>query len=400
MPTIKRKMKVKASRSTGSSVPSSKVAQSSGVSDNCSSTQTSFDADADLVGVCATIAEVTEAFSKSKNDAKAGRGMPFLDAKNQLLLSYLDNLASYLENKSSSPFAAAASSTSPNSATSSDAEHVFRELYKIRLAFGRAKSLDQKLQYSIQKLLDEAAAAESGDTAKTAKTSAKPSLSLAKGSILLEDQSENPVGSGGGQDETADYHAGGTDASSKDGIYRPPKITAMECGYDSAVSKAEKQLQREEKRLRNTQIYESLQDIVNDCSSGAVEVLGDTSSGRSNEVEKLLRKQRERAAYEEDNLMRMRQTKQDKKDAKRLKQLRTQGGGGQGAVSLRDLNSAVDIIASSTDKLNSYQKAKSRVGEIAGAKKEMMAAQAASKKSRSGGASGKGSKKGSGKKRK
>eukprot|EP00392_Amoebophrya_sp_AT5.2_P014100 g14238.t1 len=290
--------------------------------------------------------------------------MPFLDAKAQLLLQYLIELANYL--------------------TGSATEKNFETLYRIRLAFQRVKNLDGKLQYSVQKLLDKAASAgEGGGNAKTSGT-ARPGARLAQGSILAADEKveEGPNEWGAGEQ--------------KDEVYRPPKITAMEYGgYENSVKKAERELAREERRLKNTQMFAALREVAADGADDAVEVAGSTASGRSNEVEKLLRKQNERRAYEEDNLVRLRQTKQDKKDATRLKQLRQQGGGSEGAMGLRDLLKEVDSFAHSGEKLKSYKKAKDKVGELAAVRKE--AAGAAKAGGKRGG--GKGAMKGGGKNR-
>ncbi|CAD7927835.1 unnamed protein product [Amoebophrya sp. A120] len=361
----------------------------------------------DLSAVLAAVADLQNAAPKA---GTTGR-MPFLDAKAQLMLSYLLELVDYLLHQTkgcgtsgeqdqqtselSEEGEPEATNLQEDPSSSSAASKRFEQLYRIRLAFSRVKGLDQKLQYSIQKLLD----TEEG---KLQSSGARPSLRLAKGSLIAgeneDDEFKNAMEDepeAGGQQ----LKNGKSEQSGEDKIYRPPKITSMEyTGYDKSVNKAEKQLEREQRRLQNTNIFKALKEVAmeGEIDATAVEVGGSERSGRTDEVEKLMRKQRERQAYEEDNLTRLRQTKQDKKDAKRLKQLRQQGGGSDGAVGLRDLLKEVDSFSASGERLATFRNAKQKLSDMHQVRKEA-GAMSGSKKKAAGG--GKGKQKGGGKRR-
>ncbi len=234
----------------------------------------------DLSTVLAAVADLQNAAPKA---GTTGR-MPFLDAKAQLMLSYLLELVDYLLHQTKGRGTSGEQDQQTNElseepgatnvkedSSSSAASKRFEQLYRIRLAFSRVKGLDQKLQYSIQKLLD----TEEG---KLQSSGARPSLRLAKGSLIAGENEDDEFKNAMEEEPEAGGQQlkNGKAESGEDKIYRPPKITSMEyTGYDKSVNKAEKQLEREQRRLQNTNIFKALKEVAmeGEIDATAVEVL-------------------------------------------------------------------------------------------------------------------------------
>merc|ERR1712106_1059830 len=115
-----------------------------------------------------------------------------------------------------------------------------------------------------------------------------------------------------------------------DGIYRPPRISQVEYTGDHITSKekAERDFERQKRRFENSDMVWSLREEFTDSPA---EIRGEQ---RSNAFEKAERKMKEIEAYEEDNFVRLRSTREEKKEKQRL--FRAKRGHSGGAVSLED----------------------------------------------------------------
>merc|ERR1719456_1513199 len=144
------------------------------------------------------------------------------------------------------------------------------------------------------------------------------------------------------EDEESGEEAEGPEswnAQEDDGIYRPPRIAQVEYTGDHITTKekAERDFDRQKRRFENSDMVRSLREEFTDAPA---EIRGEQVS---NAREKAERKMAEQIAYEEDNMVRLRATKEEKREKQRL--FRAKRGQSGGAVSLEDAANLNDLAS-------------------------------------------------------
>ncbi|KAJ4294921.1 hypothetical protein N0V88_005160 [Collariella sp. IMI 366227] len=276
-------------------------------------------------------------------------GISLLDVKNELLLSYLQNLVFLILLKLRQ---------AKNGGSDSDADEqnigdlVVSKLVELRLYLEKgARPLEDKLRFQIDKVLRAADDAERD--AKAAEEIAKANENSDSESSSDEgesDEEEDEEVDGrkiadlqhrpnltGFQRPAAAAHTGKqTDAS---GVYRPPRISAVSMPTTERREKAAK------KQIKSATLDEFIADEMSTApiaepSIGTTIVHG----GRKIKTVSERRKEDERRNYEESNFVRL-PTESKKDRAKRMKQ---EGGNRRmnfGGEEWRDLSEGVDRIS-------------------------------------------------------
>ncbi|KAH9861862.1 hypothetical protein J1614_011615 [Plenodomus biglobosus] len=292
-------------------------------------------------------------------------GISLLDVKNELLLSYLQNLVFLILLKLRSRSA----SNGDKDVSLHPQDEVVQKLVELRVYLEKGvRPLENKLKYNIDKIIRTADDA----TRRTAQATAKPKSSGASrqtklattdntgsDSNLSDAESaaaSNQSGSDSDEDEMA-YGPRATavaptkteaaqekerQAATKDNIYRPPKITPM------AMPTTES---REARRERRPGKSATLDEFIATELSGAPMAepsIGSTitQGGRHTKSEKERREENERREYEESNFTRL--APESKKE--QAKKLARQRGGGFGGEEWRSLGAGIDRIERLTQK--------------------------------------------------
>eukprot|EP00746_Dinoflagellata_sp_MGD_P162826 gnl/MRDRNA2_/MRDRNA2_90553_c0_seq1.p1 gnl/MRDRNA2_/MRDRNA2_90553_c0~~gnl/MRDRNA2_/MRDRNA2_90553_c0_seq1.p1 ORF type:complete len:421 (+),score=117.66 gnl/MRDRNA2_/MRDRNA2_90553_c0_seq1:74-1336(+) len=206
-------------------------------------------------------------------------GMPLMKVKLQLLISYLTNLSYYILLKTQG----VAVSDHP----------VIPQLVWLRTLQEKIRPLEQRLQYQMQKLLELGEKPLASDDPKNFRPGQ-----------LVASVEEEP----GDED---DVEAAG---NAEDDVYKPPKVAEVEYTGDhvSAVERAEKSLEKARKRLENSEMMRSLREEFTDAPT---EIQGKV---QSKEQIRIRKKMEQIAEYEEDNMVRVRMSKQERKDVQRV----------------------------------------------------------------------------------
>merc|ERR1719253_220058 len=196
----------------------------------------------------------------------------------------------------------------------------------LRTLLEKLRPVDQRLQYQMNKLL------EAIDSTENAGIAGKPDARALRPGELAMTVADEESGDEGEQAE-----AGWPQED--DGIYRPPRIAQVEYTQDHVTSKekAEREYERQKKRFQQSDLVRSLREEFTDAPAEirAVQM--------SSAVEKAKRKESERIEYEEDNMVRLRDSKAEKKERQRL--LKAQRGHSGGAVSLQDAADFNDLAS-------------------------------------------------------
>jgi U3 small nucleolar ribonucleoprotein protein LCP5 len=295
-------------------------------------------------------------------------GISLLDVKNELLLSYLQNLVFLILLKLRSR---------NNDAQASDLhpqDEVVGKLVELRVYLEKGvRPLENRLKYNIDKIIRTADDATRRTTKATAKPTSKPKKNRGEtgsdsdvsdaesaGSAQTEDdEDEMTYGPRKAQLERKQTEAAEERAreSAKDGIYRPPKITPM------AMPTPEGREARRERRPGKSATLDEF--IATELSSApmAEPSIGSTitNGGRHTKSERERREENERREYEESNFTRL--APDSKKEAAR-KKARQQRDGGFGGEEWRGLSSGIDRIERLTQKkggnLGSLEKSRKR----------------------------------------
>jgi hypothetical protein len=215
------------------------------------------------------------------------KGMSYLELKYHLLLSYCVNVAFYMLLKTSGERV--------------EDHPVIRQLVRIRVVLEKMRPLDQKLKYQIDKLL---------------KLSNLPEDALSQG------------GGGGGDSLEADSEAlnfkpnlenliaaGDDEASAEaDGVYRPPKISAVHYQNDDD-GRQSKHLEKKKQKIAKSSIMNFIREEFGDAP---LEVRDTDGVGIHSGKLKALEKEKEREKFEEDRFIRLPLTKKDRKRRKDL----------------------------------------------------------------------------------
>ena len=227
----------------------------------------------------------------------------YLDVKNQLLLAYCMNLCFYLAMKCEG--------------RSVKSHPVMRQLLELRYVMEKLRPMDGKLKHQIDRLLNFASLSEENRSAM--------SLRADPGAFMDDEDEEGSdrVGSDDSQDNNGEeydrLHAKDDKKKSnalQNEIYRAPKIAAAPYKFDdSREDKEARKMQRKRNKLKNSAIFESLQEefgtAPEQSSSTGLEGMGTADA-------KALQKEiDERNKYEEERMIRLTMTRKEKQSLKK-----------------------------------------------------------------------------------
>lgn len=274
-------------------------------------------------------------------------GISLLDVKNELLLSYLQNLVFLILLKLRARSSGKSDQLHPQ-------DEVVQKLVELRIYLEKGvRPLENRLKYNIDKII------RSADDAarRTAQVTAKPKARPARNDTGSDESDAESAAS----DQTADSedemaYAPNKSAvlrakpeeptsrdreSAKDGIYRPPKITPM------AMPTTEGRAERRDRRPNKSATLDEF--IATELSSAPIAEpsIGSTIThgGRHTKSEKERREENERREYEESNFTRL--APKSKKELRKENKGRTGGFGGE---EWRGLGAGIDRIERLTEK--------------------------------------------------
>lgn len=296
-------------------------------------------------------------------------GISLLDVKNELLLSYLQNLVFLILLK------LRARKGDQQETDLHPQDEVVQKLVELRIYLEKGvRPLESRLKYQIDKILRTADDATRRTTQASAKPTSKPKKSktdTGSDSDVSDAESAGTAQTSEDEDEmaygprralvtrqkTEAAQERARAETAKDGIYRPPKITPM------AMPVPEN---REERRERRPGKSATLDEFIATELSGAPIAepsIGSTIThgGRHTKSERERREENERREYEEANFTRL--APGSKKDAAKQK-ARQQRDGGFGGEEWRSLGAGIDRIEKLTQKksgkLGSLEKSRKR----------------------------------------
>jgi U3 small nucleolar ribonucleoprotein protein LCP5 len=303
-----------------------------------------------LATLTTSIQSATEALPQDDAVLPPKEGISLLDVKNELLLSYLQNLVFLILLK-----LRARSSGESESAQLHPQDEVVQKLVELRVYLEKGvRPLENRLKYNIDKIIRSADDAER--RAEQATAAGKPKARRERGSGGEEDSDAESVAS----DQTADSEdemsfapnkaavarakaeepSGRDREAAKDGIYRPPKITPM------AMPTTESRERRDRRPNKSATLDEF---IATELSSAPIAEpsIGSTIThgGRHTKSEKERREENERREYEESNFTRL--APKSKKEQAKMQKGRTGGFGGE---EWRGLGAGIDRIERLTQK--------------------------------------------------
>jgi len=278
-------------------------------------------------------------------------GISLLDVKNELLLSYLQNLVFLILLKLRQTKNGGANGAVDDQTLD---DLVVKKLVELRLYLEKgARPLEDKLRYQIDKMLRAADDAER--SAKAAEEAAQANAAESGSESGSEDESgDEDAGQGGKldgrkipglqhrpnlagfvQEQTFTGVAKSTDAS---GVYKPPRIAA------TAMPTTERREKKEAKKMKSHTLDEFIADELSTVPV-AEPSIGTTilAGGRKVKTATERRVEEERRDYEEGNFVRL--PKESKKD--RAKRAKGEGSSKRmqfGGEEWRDLGEGVDRI--------------------------------------------------------
>ena len=240
-------------------------------------------------GLGKTSSLVTALTAKVKDgQLDTAQGLSFLEMKNTLMLSYLVDLTRLMSLKLHGKSIAGDAGVD--------------RLVELRTVLERVRPIDQKLRYQVDKLVRIATTGQLGE-ADPLRFRPQPG-NLA--SRLEADDS--------GRDDDGDSAAAGAGkpGKGKEGVYVPPKITAVHYdGDETAESRKERRLAAARRRALSSSVMQELGKQYLDTPE-EVHDYSDTYRNRST------REEAERTKYEEDFMVRLPETKQDQRRRKEL----------------------------------------------------------------------------------
>ncbi|KAL6710448.1 hypothetical protein ACN47E_008496 [Coniothyrium glycines] len=294
-------------------------------------------------------------------------GISLLDVKNELLLSYLQNLVFLILLK------IRARSSSSNDGSLHPQDEVVRKLIELRVYLEKGvRPLETRLKYNIDKVLrtaDEAARKNAPPVARPTAKSSKSRTTTGPETDTSDADSAASAQTADSEDEMAyaprsnnverkqtEVAEERSRQSAKDGIYRPPKITPM------AMPTTDSREERRERRPGKSATLDEF--IATELSSAPIAEpsIGSTitQGGRHTKSERERREENERREYEEANFTRLAPLSK-KEEAKRRSRQRDGGFGGE---EWRGIGAGLDRIERLTQKkggnLGSLEKSRKR----------------------------------------
>lgn len=259
-------------------------------------------------------------------EGKTGKGLGFLEVKNQLLLGYLTRLGMFTLLKSGGQ--------------SVEGHPIVTQLIEIRTILEKLKPLDQKLHYQVEKLLKLAV------TGRRADTGLDP--------MRFKPQLTEMVGDADGKEALGDGEVA---------LYEAPKVAAAHFEEGREGTKASKEKRKEERQRRLAEKSGLLGELRNELFDAPEEShVGGAKAKRDHDEE-------ERQRYEEETFNRMTLTKEEKK---KQKAHRRSLGGLEGMDKIEDIGdfSAIfderDQAGAAADNVSALLKKKSLKRQLAG----------------------------------
>lgn len=294
----------------------------------------------------------------SSDEFQASQGLDFLDVKNSLLLSYLIELTHDLRNRLMGKKQQQESSSIS-----------LERLNMMKTVIDKSRGLDKKLRYQIDKLL------AAGSTASTfaagsenAITEEDPLQFRPDLEAMDDDENANNKRGGGGDDDDDDSSSAeggqgndGEDSgeeddddddlaaarmtvaksrdvkSSKkktrntaniddveddddkagDGVYRAPRLTSVPYTHDKQDNEVERE-RRQRRKMRASELAQTLRAQYGEAPEQE-DTRGGAELGRQREAaRRMAERDKEKARFEEDNMVRLVTTRMEKKERNRL----------------------------------------------------------------------------------
>lgn len=218
-----------------------------------------------------------------ENNVPTSKGISLLELKFHLLLNYCTNITFYLLLKAEGK--------------SIKGHPVVKQLVHIRTILEKIRPLETKLKYQIDKLLKTAAA---GNQRTKKSANGKDLLSFKPNPSNFADDDEDDMQGRG-------FGAG--DAGDDDGVYRPPRLTATSFEDDErAKDKAAREKQRLKERVSKSSLMQSLQAEFSERPEKVHAFANMSEKADDEDVD--------RSKYEEENFLRLADTKSLKKKRK------------------------------------------------------------------------------------
>ena len=324
-----------------------------------------------LASLTSSIQSATEALPNEDEMAPPKEGISLLDVKNELLLSYLQNLVFLILLKLRSRSRAAASTEQDGEANAPLQEEVVQQLVELRVYLEKgARPLENRLKYNIDKIVrtaDDALRrseqaskrrAPSKSQADDASDSEGSDAESAPSAQVDEDEmafAPRRAAIARVKSEASDKRAA---ESAKDGIYRPPRITPV------AMPTTESREARRERRPGKSATLDEFVATELSTAPMAEPSIGSTIThgGRHTRSERERREEAERREYEEANFTRL--APASKKEQAAKKRAREGHGGAFGGEEWRSLGAGIDRIERLTQrkegKLGSLDRSRKR----------------------------------------
>ncbi|KAH8727856.1 Sas10/Utp3/C1D family-domain-containing protein [Phaeosphaeriaceae sp. PMI808] len=320
-----------------------------------------------LAKLVSSIQSATEALP-NEDILPPKEGVSLLDVKNELLLSYLQNLAFLFLLKIR---AHKSDNNSSQDESSLHQDEVVQKLVELRVYLEKgSRPLENRLKYNIDKIIRTADEA----TRRMSQLSVKPKSKKRMNHVDSDSDDSDVASTGSAQTEEdenemnygprgaamartkPDVKEERAKVSAKDGIYRPPKITPM------AMPTTESREARRERRPGRSATLDEF--IATELSSAPIAEpsIGSTitNGGRHTKSEKERREETERRDYEEANFTRLAPISK-KEQAKKWGRGQDGGFGGE---EWRSLGAGIDRIErltqKKTGKLGSLEKSRKR----------------------------------------
>lgn len=298
-----------------------------------------------------SLSSVLEATSKISSVEAPKDGISLLDVKNELLLSYLQNLIFLILVK----LRKSKQSTSKDQNGHFDDGEVVKKLVELRIYLERGvRPLEEKLRYQIEKVLRAADDAERNEkAAQAAAASGSDSESGDEGSDEEDQSGEDSEPAPGLDGAYARANIGALQTSAantavkhkkeNDGIYRPPKITR------TVMPTSETREKREQRPIKSATMEEFVAEELSAAPVAQPSVGTNIAQfGRRLKTASERKEEDERREYEERNFTRLQESKKERaqKAARHGRSSRMDYGGEE----WRDLGAGADHINRMTNK--------------------------------------------------
>ncbi|XP_054710713.1 neuroguidin-A-like [Uloborus diversus] len=225
--------------------------------------------------VASTVLETIQNVIKQvKKDEFQGKGLSFLDMKNQMMLSYVTNLTYIILKKISGQ--------------KIEGEPAIERLVELRTTLEKIRPIDEKLKYQINKLVSTASSG-TVDANDPLRFRANPD------NLAVPDEEEDTA-----------------DEPRESKIYVPPKISAAYYDEDESLTDRKKRiLERAQRKALSSTM---LQELRKEYDTGPEEIRETVDPYKL----KLTQEMKERERYEEEYMLRLPMTKRQRHEARQL----------------------------------------------------------------------------------